>query len=102
VDYALAGRPVEGADRSEYRLFGVGDPAIFDGLTRFLEVCSGAPDNSAVANAAFLVLPIALDLRLDISQCSTVPSIKNFRAISFRRIILQHTGAFVQHNRGLI
>ena len=68
MNYALFSGLIQGADRIQGSLAGGFDIPTVQEQARFLDGCAGAARNVTVANPAFFILPVALDLRLDISQ----------------------------------
>jgi len=68
VNHALLSGLVQDADRHAGRLDGVFFLTFFDSQTGLLHRGAGVPDEKSIAQAPLLVLFIALDLRLDISQ----------------------------------
>lgn len=70
MDHAALGSPVQLTGCQAGRIARAFHVAFSNRRLRFLDVCSGATSNHAIAHAAFLILPVAFDLRLYVCQNS--------------------------------
>jgi hypothetical protein len=76
VDDTLLGSLIQGADRCAGSLLGARRITFCNAQAGFLDERARAANERAITDAAFFILPIALDLRLNISQL--VPPKKSF------------------------